>query len=65
MPIFNFIGYNLTELFRKLDNDDKFINKRVRLFIRRTMCREKVLLFLKKNTEAAAGGAEAVTGGVL
>ena len=37
MPIFSFIGYTLTELFRKLKIDDKFINKRVRLFIHQTM----------------------------
>ena len=27
----------LTELFRKLNNDDNFINKRVQLFIHETM----------------------------
>ena len=57
--------------------DDEFINKRVRLFKHQTICREEkiisgseqgceiaVLLF-KKNTEAATGGKEAVTRGVL
>ena len=38
MPIFSFIGYNLTELFRKPEIDDKLINKRVRLFIHQTIC---------------------------
>ena len=37
MPIFSFIGYTLTELFRKPEIDHKFINKRVRLFIHQTM----------------------------
>ena len=67
-----------------LDNltiDDKFINKRVRLFLHQTMCREekKILIrhnkvakqllntvvLFQKNTEAATGDAEAATGGVL
>ena len=38
MPIFSSIGYTLAELFRKPDIDDKFINKRVQLFIHQTMC---------------------------
>ena len=37
MPIFSFIGYALTELFRKPDNDMKFINKQVRLCMHQTM----------------------------
>ena len=62
MPVFSFIGYTLTELFRKPDNWRQIIKKRVRLFIHQTMCREEkkintswqgceiavLLLFLKK-----------------
>ena len=33
MPIFNILGYTLTESFKNLTSDDKLINKRVRLFI--------------------------------
>ena len=40
MPIFSFIGYTLTELFRKLTINDKFINKRVLLYMHQKMCRE-------------------------
>ena len=36
MPIFSFTGYALTELFGKHDNNDKFINKRARLFKHKT-----------------------------
>ena len=80
MPIFSFIGYTVTELFRKSDNWRQ-IYKRIRLFIRKTMRREEKIpgrhnkvakyakqlfnYFKKKNTEAATGGAEAITGGVL
>ena len=42
MPIFSFIGYTLTELFRKLTIDDRFINKRLRLFIYQTMYLKRV-----------------------
>ena len=42
MPIFSFIGHNLTELFRKPEIDDKLINKRVRLFIHQTICLKRV-----------------------
>ena len=44
MPIFSFTGYTLTELFRNLTIDDKFINKRVRLFIHQTTCREEKII---------------------
>ena len=76
MQSFSFIGHTLMELSRNLTIDDKFINKRVRLFIHQTMCREgkkyyyvitrlQNSTFLKKNTEAATESAEAVTGAVL
>ena len=77
MQIFSFIGYTLTELLRKPDNWWQIIEKQVRLFIHQTMFwGEKILIrhkvvkellnkTLKKNTEAATGGAEAVTRGVL
>ena len=76
MQSFSFIGHTLMELFRNLTIDDKFINKRVRLFIHQTMCREGKKYYyviarlqnsasLKKNTEAATESAEAVTGAVL
>ena len=42
MPIFSFLGYTLTQKFKKLTIDDKFINKRVRLFIHQTMCLKRV-----------------------
>ena len=45
MPVFSFIGYNLTELFRK---SDKFINKRVPVFIHQTMCREEKIISTSK-----------------
>ena len=48
MPIFSFIGYTLAELFRKPTIDGKFINKRVRLFIHQTMCREEKITFTSK-----------------
>ena len=38
MPIFNFIRDTLTELFKKLRIDNKFIDKKVRLFINQAMC---------------------------
>ena len=41
MLIFSFTGYTLTELFKKLTIDDKFINKPAQLFIHQTMCREE------------------------
>ena len=42
MPIFSFIGYTLTELFRKRTIDDRFISKRLRLFIYQTMYLKRV-----------------------
>ena len=37
MPIFNFIGYTQTIYLENLTIDEKFINKRVRIFIHQTM----------------------------
>ena len=55
MQRFSFIGYTLTELFRNLTIDDKFINKRVRLFIHETMCREeKITITSKQGCKIAA-----------
>ena len=45
MPIFNFTGYTLTELFRKPDNWRQIYKERVRLFIHQTMmCREETII---------------------
>ena len=65
MSIFSFIGYTLTE---NLTIDDKFKNKRVRLFIHQMTCLKlvekkkllgrviRLLITFKKNAEAATGG---------
>ena len=42
MTIFSFIGYTLTEFFKNLTIDDKFINKRVQIFMHQTMCLKRV-----------------------
>ena len=75
MPISSFIGYTLTELFRKPDDWRQIYktNEFDFLYIKRCVEKKKYfyviarlrnILFLK-NTEAATGSAEAVTGGVL
>ena len=53
MTIFNSIGYTLTELFRKPDNDNKLINKPVPPFIHQRMFlkrveKKKLLVFITR-----------------
>ena len=75
MPIFSFIGYTLTELFRKPDNSrqiqkqtsstlyaSKNVSRRENYFIARLNC---LITFKKKNTEGVTWRAKAVTEGVL
>ena len=40
MLIFSFLGYTLTELFRKPDKSRQLYKQTIRLFIHQTMCRE-------------------------
>ena len=77
MQIFSFIGYTLTELFGKPDNWRQIykqtsstfyisndVSRRKKLLYVTTRLRNSCLITFLKNTEAATGGAEAVTGDV-
>ena len=79
--IFSFKGYTLTELFRKSDNwrqiykqtsstfySSNDVSRRKKILIRHNKVAKQLLntvVLFQKNTEAATGDAEAVTGGVL